>query len=84
MFLLTVGEATLRNRMMMRPPRHQYESDPMFLSRVQKEFLKLADKSATVVIDTSVLTAEETTRIVAEELGKRRLITPRSTSKEEI
>ncbi|KKS44662.1 MAG: hypothetical protein UV08_C0017G0003 [Parcubacteria group bacterium GW2011_GWA2_42_18] len=80
--LLTVDESMLRNRMTMCPPRHQYESDPMFLLRVQKEFLRLADKGMSIVIDTSVLTAEETTRIVTEELGKRRLITPPSSPKE--
>ena len=82
-FLLTVDEATLRNRMAMRPPRHPYESDPMFLLRVQEEFLRLADKSTSIVIDTSVRTAGETTMIVVGELGKRGLVTPRSTSNEE-
>lgn len=83
-FLLTVDEMALRKRMLTRPPRHQYESDPMFLLLVQKEFLRLADKSATVIIDTSVRTAEETTRIVAEKLGECGLTTSRSTIKEEI
>lgn len=83
-FLLTVDESMLRNRMAMRSPRHQYESDPTFLLRVQEEFLRIADKGMSIIIDTSVRTAEETTGIVAGELGKRRLITPHSTSKEEI
>lgn len=75
-FLLTINEVTLRNRMAMRPPRHRYESDPDFLLRVQDEFVSLVDKSMSVVIDTSVRTVEETTMIVAREIGKRKFITP--------
>lgn len=81
--LVTVEETVLRKRMTDRPPRHPYESDPLFLLCVQEEFLRLADKGTSIVIDTSTRTAEETTRIVVGELDKRGFITPRSTSNEE-
>lgn len=83
-FLLTVDEVTLRNRMVMRPPQHPYESDPAFLLRVQEEFLRLIDKGTSIIIDTSVRTTEETAVIVAGELGKYGFITPRSIPNEEI
>jgi len=83
-FLLIVDKVTLRNRMVMRPPQHPYESDPAFLLRVQKEFLRLMDKGTSIIIDTSVRTAEETAVIVARELGKCGFIIPRSIPNEEI
>ena len=72
--LLTVNEMAVRQRMKNRPPRHQYESDPMFLLEVQREFLRLIDRGKTIVIDTSIQPAEETTRAILEEFVRRGFI----------
>jgi dTMP kinase len=69
--LLTVDEATLRQRMKSRPPRHQYESDPTFLLEVQREFLRLIDREKTIVVDTSIQSAEESACAILEEFVRR-------------
>ena len=73
-FLLTVNRRVLRKRMKIRPPKHQYDSDPVFLMRVQKEFLRLIREEIFVVIDTSNRTVEETTNLVTKELHGHGLI----------
>ncbi len=72
--LLTVDEATLRQRMKNRPSRHQYESDPTFLLEVQREFLRLIDRGKTMVVDTSIQPAEETARAILKEFVRRGFI----------
>lgn len=72
--LLTIDEATLRQRMENRPPRHQYESDPTFLLKVQHEFLQLIDQEKTIVVDTSIQPAEEVARAILEEFVRRGFI----------
>lgn len=69
--LLTVDEATLRQRMKNRSPRHQYESDPTFLLEVQREFLRLIDREKTIVVNTSIQPAEEAMRAILEEFVRR-------------
>jgi thymidylate kinase len=72
--LLTVDEATLRQRMKGRPPRHQYESNSAFLLEVQREFLRLIDREKTIVVDTSIQPAEEAARAILEEFVRRGFI----------
>lgn len=69
--LLTVDEATLRQRMKSRPPRHQYESNPAFLLEVQREFLRLIDREKTIVVNTSIQPAEEVTGAILGEFVRR-------------
>jgi len=69
--LLTVNEAVLEQRMKNRPPRHLYESDPIFLLEVQREFLWLIDRKKTIIVDTSIQPAEEVANAVLGELLKR-------------
>jgi len=72
--LLTVDEATLRQRIKNRPPRHQYESDSAFLLEVQREFLRLFDREKTMVVDTSIQSAEEAACAILEEFVRREFI----------
>lgn len=72
--LLTVDEVTLRRRMNIRPPRHLYESDPVFLLDVQREFLRLTDLNRTFVADTSIPAAEEVAEAVIKELTRHGLV----------
>lgn len=74
--LLTVDETALKRRMKDRPPRHRYESDPTFLSDVQREFLRLIDQEKTIVVDTSIRPAEEIVNVIIRELVGRRLVRP--------
>lgn len=69
--LLTVNEMALRQRMINRPPRHRYESDPAFLMEVQREFLRLIDRGKTILVDTSIQSAEEAAQVVLQELTRR-------------
>lgn len=69
--LLTVDEVSLGQRMKNRPPRHRYESDPAFLLKVQREFLRLIDREKMIVVETSVQSAEEITQILLEEFVRR-------------
>lgn len=69
--LLTVDEITLRQRMINRPPRHRYESDPEFLLKVQREFLRLIDREKTILVDNSIKSAEEAAQAVLQELARR-------------
>ena len=72
--LLTVDEATLRQRMKNRPPQHQYESNPVFLLKVQREFLRLIDREKTIIVDSSIQPVEEAARAILEELARRGFI----------
>ena len=72
--LLTVDEATLRQRMKTRPPQHQYESNPVFLLKVQREFLRLIDREKTIIVDSSIQPVEEAARAILEELARRGFI----------
>src|SRR3989338_2881861 len=72
--LLTVDEATLRQRMKNRPPQHQYESNPVFLLKVQPEFLRLIDREKTIIVDSSIQPVEEAARAILEELARRGFI----------
>lgn len=72
--LLTVDEMALRQRMKNRPPRHRYESDPVFLMEVQREFLRLIDRATTILIDTSIQSAEEAAQAVSRKLTRRGFI----------
>lgn len=72
--LLIVDETTLRQRMRNRPPRHQYESDPVFLLGVQREFLRLIDRKTTMLVNTSIQSAEETTQAILQELTRKGFI----------
>jgi thymidylate kinase len=72
--LLTVDEVTLRQRLKSRPPRHRYESNSAFLLGVQREFLRLIDREKTIVVDTSIQSAEEVTGAILEELARRGLV----------
>lgn len=69
--LLTVDETALKQRMKERPPRHRYESDPIFLLEVQREFLRLIDREKSVIVDTSTRSAEEIARALLEEFIDR-------------
>lgn len=69
--LLTVNETALTQRMKERPPRHRYESDPMFLLEVQREFLRLIDRDKSVVADTSTRSAEDIAHALLEEFVGR-------------
>lgn len=80
--LLTVDGVMLRRRMNIRPPRHLYESDPVFLLGVQREFLRLADSSKTFIVDTSIPTAEEVAEAVTRELTRRGLVRSHSPKRE--
>lgn len=75
--LLTVDEEALRQRMKDRPPRHPYESDPIFLLEVQREFLRLIDREKTVIVDTSNQPTEEIAKVVLAELVGRKLVRSR-------
>lgn len=72
--LLTVDETALKQRMKERPPRHHYESDPMFLVEVQREFLRLIDREKTVIVDTSTRSAEDVARTLLGELIGRSFV----------
>ena len=72
--LLTVDEATLMQRMKNRPPQHQYESNPVFLLKVQREFLRLIDREKTIIVDSSIQPVEEAARAILEELARRGFI----------
>lgn len=69
--LLTVDGTTLRQRMKKRPPRHRYESNPAFLLEVQREFLRLIDRGKTILVDTTIQSAEEAAYAVLEGLVRR-------------
>lgn len=72
--LLTADETALRQRMKERPPRHRYESDPVFLLEVQREFLRLTDREKSIIIDTSTRSAEDIARALLEEFVGRGLV----------
>lgn len=69
--LLTVDETALKQRMKERPPRHRYESDPMFLLDVQCEFLRLIDREKSVIVNTSSRSAEDIARALLREFVRR-------------
>lgn len=69
--LLTVNEMAFKQRMINRPPRHRYESDPAFLLKVQHEFLRLIDREKTILVDNSIKSAEEAAQAVLQELARR-------------
>lgn len=69
--LLTVDETALKLRMKERPPRHRYESDPMFLLETQREFLRLIDREKSVIVDASTRPAENIARTLLEEFTER-------------
>jgi len=71
---LTIDEETLKKRMEMRPPRHQYESNVCFLLDVQYEFLKLIDREKTIVVNTSAKTVEEIINEIISVLANRAII----------
>ncbi len=69
--LLTVDEMALKQRMKERPPRHRYESDPIFLLEVQREFLRLIDREKSVIVDASVRSVEDIARTLLGEFVGR-------------
>jgi thymidylate kinase len=69
--LLTVDETALKQRMKNRPPRHRYESDPMFLLEVQRELLRLIDREKSIIVDTSTWLAEDIANTLLGEFIRR-------------
>ena len=65
-----------------RPPRHRYESDPMFLLEVQREFLRLIDREKSVIVDTSIRSAKDIARTLLEEFIERGFVQSRSPQRE--
>jgi thymidylate kinase len=80
--LLTIDEAMLRQRMKSRPPRHQYESDPMFLLEVQREFLRLIDREKTIVVNASIQPAEEVAGVILGEFIRRGFVSSQFSQRE--